>query len=222
MNRAILRGEQGAQNKVSYTEWSRDAKVYIKSKGKAGRLLVSAMEFAERLGDTPVTEDVLKKLGIDEDVVKQLENELYMLTNNFTAGHAKEVIQHGIHNGLDAWRKLCRHQFPLADDKRNILMTEFLKLKELASAGGLRHIIAEIERMTDHWEMVANRPFDEEAKIGKPRELVPSATWNYIAQEAGNARTYMELVTIVTNQLTDPKTGMLIGERAPALNDLGR
>ena len=56
--------------------------------------------------------------------------------------------------------------------------------------------------------------------MGKLRELIPTATWNYIAQGARNARTYRELVSIVMNQLTDPKTGMLIGERAPALNDL--
>ena len=78
------------------------------------------MEFAERLSDTPATEEVLQKLGLDEDTVKVLEHALYMFMKNFTAGHAKEVIQHGVCNGIDAWRKLYRDQLPLADDKRNI------------------------------------------------------------------------------------------------------
>ena len=94
MNLETLRGEQGAHNKTSYSTWARDAKDYIKSRGKTGRLLVSTMEFAETLGDTPVTGEVLAKLGIDEDTVKQLEHSLYMSMKNFTAGHAKEVIQH--------------------------------------------------------------------------------------------------------------------------------
>lgn len=47
MNLSTLRGQQDAQNKVSYTEWSRDAKDHIKSKGKSGRLLVSMLEFAD-------------------------------------------------------------------------------------------------------------------------------------------------------------------------------
>ena len=66
MNLETLRGEQDAHNKTSYSTWARDAKDYIKSRGKSGRLLVSTMEFAETLGDTPVTEGVLTKLGINE------------------------------------------------------------------------------------------------------------------------------------------------------------
>ena len=77
---------------------------------------------------------------------------IYMFMKNSTAGHAKEVIQHGVNNGMDAWRKLFRDQFPLAEDKRNIIMTEFMRLKELANASGLRHLTLEIERITDNWE----------------------------------------------------------------------
>ena len=47
---------------------------------------------------------------------------------------------------------------------------------------------------------------------------IKTAIWNYIAQGARSARTYRELVTIVMNQLTDPKTGMLrIYHREPLL-----
>ena len=129
---------------MSYIEWARDAKDYIKNRGRSGRLLVSVMKFAEGLGDTPVTDATLAKLCIDDDTVKQVEHGLYMFMKNFTAGHAKEVIQHGVHNGIDAWRKLYKDQLPLADDKRNILMTEFMKMKEPVNVSGLRHIMAEI------------------------------------------------------------------------------
>ena len=96
----------------------------------------------------------------------------------------------GVHNGVDAWRKLCRDQLPLADDKRNILMTESMKFQELATPGGLRHIVSEIERITDNWERVASRPFDEEANVGKIRELIPTSIWSYIAQSARATNTY--------------------------------
>ena len=72
INLSVLRGEQDSQNKISYSEWFRNTKDHIKGKGKSGRLLVSIMEFAERLGDTHVTEDVLTKLGLAEDTVKQV------------------------------------------------------------------------------------------------------------------------------------------------------
>ena len=113
-----------------------------------------------------------------------MEHALYMFMKNFTAGHAKEVIQHGVHNGIDAWRNFCRDQLPLAEDKRNIIMTECMRLKEPANASGLRHLTLEIERITDNWERLASKPFDEEAKAGKLRELIPGHIWNYIAQDA--------------------------------------
>ena len=108
------------------------------------------MEFAEVLGDRQVVEDVLIKLRIDEDTARQLEHGLYMAMKHLIAGHAESVIQRGVRNGADAWRKLCRDQLPLADDERNRLMTEFIKLKEPADASGHRHITAEIERITDN------------------------------------------------------------------------
>ena len=69
INLSTFRGEQDAENKVSYTEWARDAKDNIKAKGKAGRVLVSMMQFAERLGNTPITEETRMKLGVGEDAV---------------------------------------------------------------------------------------------------------------------------------------------------------
>ena len=112
------------------------------------------------------------KLGMEEDIA--LEHRLYTFMKDFTAGHVKEFIQHGVPNGVDAWRKLYRYQLPLADDKSDILMTEFMTLTELLNASGLRHIMPERERIPDSWERLANRPFDEEAKVGTFRELIPT------------------------------------------------
>ena len=62
---------------------------------------------------------------------------------------------------------------------------------------------------------IVRQAFDEEAKIGKLRELIPANVWCYIAQSARGAKTYRELVALIMNQLTDPKTGMLQGEKQP-------
>ena len=69
--------------------------------------------------------------------------------------------------------------------------------------------MVEIERTADNWDRLASKPFDEEAKVGKLRELIPAHIWSYIAQCARGARTYRELATLVMNQTTDPKTGTL-------------
>ena len=98
-------------------------------------------------------------MGIPASMIKQIEHAVYMFMKNYTVGHAKDVIQHGVHNGIDAWRKLYRDQLPLADDKRNLIVTEFMRLKEPATAAGLRHLTLVIERLTDTWERLSNRPF---------------------------------------------------------------
>ena len=87
-------------------------------------------------------------------------------------------------------------------------------------AKGLRTTITEIDRITDSRERASNKSFCEETKVGKLRELIPSNIWNFIAQQARTLSTYRELVQLVTNQMTDPKTGMLTGERVPWINNV--
>ena len=140
------------EQNIIYIVWNRDAKDYIKARDRSGRLLVSVIEFAEGLGDTPVTDSVLVRVGLDEDVVKQLEYGFYMFINNYIAGHVKEVVQHGVDNDIDVWRKLYKDQLSLVDGKRNIFMTEFMKLDESVNVSGLRHITAEVQRIFDNGE----------------------------------------------------------------------
>lgn len=59
-----------------------------------------------------------------------------------------------------------RDQIPLAADKRRILMTEFMSIKAPADAKGIRNVMLEIERIIDQWERLADKEFDEEAKVG--------------------------------------------------------
>ena len=75
--------------------------------------------------------------------------------------------------------------------------------------------------ITDHWSRLANKEFDEETKVVKLRELVPNNIWEFVAQQARSMKSYSELKELVLIQLTDPKTGMLRGERAPALHHVG-
>ena len=69
VNLKTPRGEQDAANKIPYIEWSRGAKDHIKAKGKPGRVLVSIMDWAERMGDTIVTNEALGKLGLSGDLI---------------------------------------------------------------------------------------------------------------------------------------------------------
>ena len=62
----ILRGEQGLRHKISYTEWIRDTRGYIKGKGRTGSTFLSVMEWPERLLDTPGANMAFKGPGLPE------------------------------------------------------------------------------------------------------------------------------------------------------------
>ena len=143
--------------KISYSEWSREAKDHIKARGAQGRWLAGIPEWSERRGDVPITDEAFRRLGVPDDMMGQMAYAVYMFIKNNTAGHVKVVIQHGVCNGIDAWRKLCRDQLPLADDKRNLVMPELLRPKEAANASGLRKLTLEIERLTDNWEILLKK-----------------------------------------------------------------
>lgn len=72
-----------------------------------------------------------------------------------------------------------RDQMPLVEDKINILMTEFMRLRSPADAQSLRAIIIEIDRITDSWERTSNMAFCEETTVGKLRGLIPNNTLNF-------------------------------------------
>ena len=74
INLTILRGEQDSANKTSYSEWTRDAKDHMKSRGAQGRALVSILEWAERMGDVHITNEALNKLGMSEALMRQMEH----------------------------------------------------------------------------------------------------------------------------------------------------
>ena len=108
-------------------------------------------------------------MGLPEAMIQNLEHALYLYVKNYTAGHAKDAITHGMANGVDAWRKLIRDQLPLGEDKRGILMTEFMSFKAPVDAKGLRSSMIEIERTTDNYERLTSNGVEEEFKVGKMR-----------------------------------------------------
>ena len=79
----------------------------------------------------PTHKQITRKLGVRVNAMKQMEHAVYMCIKNYTARREKDVAQHGVHIGIDAWRKLFRDHPPLAEDRRNLTMTEFMRSKSL-------------------------------------------------------------------------------------------
>ena len=78
------------------------------------------------MGTTSITDESLNKVELPPGIAHRLAHSLLVFMKKFTAGHARDGIQYSTHNGIDAWRTLMKDQLPMVDDKRNILMTEFM------------------------------------------------------------------------------------------------
>ena len=58
------------------------------------------------------------------------------------------MIEHGVDNGFDAWRRLYHHHIPLAEDLRKILMQELYSLRPV-SESEIDGLFNEVERITE-------------------------------------------------------------------------
>ena len=73
-------------------------------RGRKGRVLVELIKWAETTKDTTITDrgvqEVKTGTKISGDAIKMLNHELCIFLKNFAERHAKEVIQHGVKNGV--------------------------------------------------------------------------------------------------------------------------
>lgn len=104
---------------------------------------------------------------------------------------------HGIEHGAGVWRYLMGERLSFANDKRGILRIEPLELTAVAGADGLRPAIVEVEGITDKYECVADKSFDEEYKA----HLWKLHLESFMAQPARTANTYRPLVAVVKKRL---------------------
>ena len=58
------------------------ARNHIKGRGPRGRMLVSILEWAERMGIISITNEAISRLGVGQSVIKQMEHAVYMFMKN--------------------------------------------------------------------------------------------------------------------------------------------
>ena len=86
------------------------------------------MGWAVDRGRTNSLDDTLVFDKYPNELVPNTMQQLKLFMQNWTNGMAEQVITYNVHNGLDAWRKLCHDQLPATNHHKEVPMNEFNEL----------------------------------------------------------------------------------------------
>lgn len=96
----------------------------IYSQGEDGELLLDLLATIEKMGAITFINILLKDMVQHIRKVGQYNRAVLAALLNYTYGIARGMVEYGVENGFDAWRRLYHHYMPLADDLQQWLIQE--------------------------------------------------------------------------------------------------
>ena len=102
----------------------------------------------ERRGADPFNIEQLRELVRQYPKAAEYNRAIISVLHNYTTGVAKGMVEYGVENGLDAWRKLYHHYLPLAGDLQQLLIQELHSLNP-ATEGNIDSLFKQVERITE-------------------------------------------------------------------------
>ena len=128
------------------------------------------------------------------------------------------MVEYGIENGLDAWRKLYHHYMPLADDLQQLLIQELYALSPVTEST-IDTLFNNVERITELYTRhgaAEDQISDKWIKAAVMRNL-PKQIPKDLAIQLKDAKTTGEVRHIVNIYMHDYQTGMPRGQAGPML-----
>ena len=137
---------------------------------------------------------------------------------NYTAGIAKGMVEYGVENGFDAWRRLYHQYVPLAEDLSQILIQELYTLSPV-SESNIGSVFNQVERITELYT-TAGRPEDaisEKCIKAAVFRNLPKQVTKDLAIQLRDLKTVNEVRDIVNIYMHDHMIGMPRGQVGPML-----
>ena len=103
-------------NNNPYLPFNKSLKRLIYNHGADGEQLLEILEGVEKYGSTKFDNDKLKLLLVQYPKVAEYNRAIKSSLLNYTTSIAKGMVEYGVDNGFDAWRRLYNHYILLADD----------------------------------------------------------------------------------------------------------
>lgn len=119
----------------------------VYSQGVDGDQLLEIFEDVEGYGATTFDKNKLQEFTKARPKAAEYNRALLSLLLNYTTSIAKGMVEHGVDNGFDAWRRFYHHHIPLAGDLRKMFMQELYSLRP-GFEGEVDGLLNELERIT--------------------------------------------------------------------------
>ena len=123
-------------NSNPYLPFNKSLKSLICNQGADGEQLLDILEGVEKYGATKFDNIKLQILLQTYPKAAEYNRAIVSLLLNYITSLAKGMVEHGVENGFDAWRRLYNHYIPLAEDLKKDINAGIIRLK--TSYGGRR------------------------------------------------------------------------------------
>ena len=136
----------------------------------------------------------------------------------YTAGIARGIVEYGVNNGLDVWRKFCHHYMPLADDLQQLLIQELYALTPITEST-IDSLFNKVERITELYtrhgaedEQISDKWIKAAVMRNLQKQIIKD-----LAIQLKDARTTGQVRHIVNIYMHDCQIGMPRGQTGPML-----
>ena len=131
-----------------YLPFNKYLKRLIYNQGAEGEQLLQILEGVEKYGAFKFDNNKHAELAKSYPTAYEYNRARMSLLLNYTTSLAKGMVEHGVDNGVGAWRRLYHHHIPLVEDQRKIFMQELYALKPVTE-NEIDNLFNEVERITE-------------------------------------------------------------------------
>lgn len=131
-----------------YMPFNKSLRRFIYNQGADGERLLEVPNGVEDYGATKFDNGKLKDMVKMYPKVAEYNRAIMSLFLNYTTSFAKGMVEYGVDNDFDAWRRIYHHHVPLAEDLREIFMHEFYSFKPVTEYE-IDSLFNEVERIIE-------------------------------------------------------------------------
>ena len=188
------------------------------NQGEGGELLLVILTEVEKWGGITFNDEQSEELARQCPKAAEYNRAIMSALFNYITSVAKGMVEYGVENGFEAWRRFYHHYLPFAEDLQQILFQDLYTFS-FASEGNIDSLLNQMERITELYTTVG-RP---DAAISEKWINVamfrnpPKQITKDLAMQFRDTKTVNEVRNVVNIYLHDHIIGMFRGQVGPML-----
>ena len=190
-----------------YMPLNKAIKKLIKAQGAKGYNLIIILENVEIYGDKPYDNTKLMALADQEPRAYEYSIAIQNVLETYTTDLAENMIRYGLHNGLDAWRKVYHHHVPLAEDLQQILIQELFNIQPVSETD-VDKLFGEIQRISEWYTKAGSEGIAGQWLVAAVKRNLPLKFSTDLSLELRKLTTVDQMQNVINIYRHDHRTGL--------------